>query len=141
MLLVFANKQDLPNAMNAAEITDKLGLHSLRQRHWYIQSTCATSGEGLYEVRAQCEQRLRAAGGLSGAPVEMGWCWACLESAREHSRDCRTSLAWTASPVHMCPSRGLLAPVPLLSTGPRLAVQQHRQQGLSGGSSGGLSLF
>ena len=34
MLLVFANKQDLPNAMNAAEITDKLGLHSLRQRNW-----------------------------------------------------------------------------------------------------------
>ncbi|KAK2099547.1 Arf GTPase arf1 [Saguinus oedipus] len=29
VLLVFANKQDLPNAMNAAEITDKLGLHSL----------------------------------------------------------------------------------------------------------------
>ncbi|CAN8239201.1 unnamed protein product [Cochlearia groenlandica] len=49
VLLVFANKQDLPNAMNAAEITDKLGLSSLRQRHWYIQSTCATSGEGLYE--------------------------------------------------------------------------------------------
>ncbi|XVF05916.1 hypothetical protein REPUB_Repub06bG0002900 [Reevesia pubescens] len=49
VLLVFANKQDLPNAMNAAEITDKLGLHSLRQRHWYIQSTCVTSGEGLYE--------------------------------------------------------------------------------------------
>ena len=34
LLLVFANKQDLPNAMNAAEITDKLGLHSLRQRSW-----------------------------------------------------------------------------------------------------------
>ncbi|CAL9764958.1 unnamed protein product, partial [Musa acuminata subsp. burmannicoides] len=49
VLLVFANKQDLPNAMNAAEITDKLGLHSLRLRHWYIQSACATSGEGLYE--------------------------------------------------------------------------------------------
>ncbi|KAJ3693764.1 hypothetical protein LUZ60_009244 [Juncus effusus] len=59
VLLVFANKQDLPNAMNAAEITDKLGLHSLRQRHCdivffyilcrYIQSTCATTGEGLYE--------------------------------------------------------------------------------------------
>ncbi|CAN8099436.1 unnamed protein product [Discula destructiva] len=48
-LLVFANKQDLPNAMNAAEITDKLGLHSLRSRQWYIQSTCATSGDGLYE--------------------------------------------------------------------------------------------
>ncbi|XP_034050543.1 ADP-ribosylation factor 1-like [Thalassophryne amazonica] len=49
VLLVFANKQDLPNAMNAAEITDKLGLHSLRQRNWYIQATCATSGDGLYE--------------------------------------------------------------------------------------------
>merc|ERR1712142_509534 len=39
VLLVFANKQDLPNAMNAAEITDKLGLHSLRNRQWYIQAT------------------------------------------------------------------------------------------------------
>ncbi|KAA8531658.1 hypothetical protein F0562_006625 [Nyssa sinensis] len=48
-LLVFANKQDLPNAMSVSEITDKLGLHSLRQRRWYIQSTCATSGQGLYE--------------------------------------------------------------------------------------------
>ena len=37
VLLVFANKQDLPNAMNAAEITDKLGLHSLRQRHWFAK--------------------------------------------------------------------------------------------------------
>ncbi|KAH9524914.1 hypothetical protein Btru_028246 [Bulinus truncatus] len=48
-LLVFANKQDLPNAMNAAEITDKLALHNLRNRAWYIQATCATSGDGLYE--------------------------------------------------------------------------------------------
>ncbi|GKD95387.1 ADP-ribosylation factor isoform X2 [Tanacetum coccineum] len=32
VLLVLANKQDLPNAMNAAEITDTLGLHSLRKR-------------------------------------------------------------------------------------------------------------
>ena len=49
VLLIFANKQDLPNAMNAAEITDKLGHHSLRNRNWYIQATCATSGKGLYE--------------------------------------------------------------------------------------------
>merc|ERR1719174_3527426 len=49
VLLVFANKQDLPNAMTAAEITDKLNLHSLRNRNWYIQATCATNGEGLYE--------------------------------------------------------------------------------------------
>lgn len=49
VLLVFANKQDLPNAMTAAEITDKLQLHSLRNRNWFIQSTCATTGDGLYE--------------------------------------------------------------------------------------------
>ncbi|XP_074658902.1 ADP-ribosylation factor 1-like 2 [Tubulanus polymorphus] len=49
VLLVFANKQDLPNAMNAAEVTDKLGLHDIRSRSWYIQATCATSGDGLYE--------------------------------------------------------------------------------------------
>ena len=49
LLLVFANKQDLPNSLNAPEITDKLGLHSLRQRQWYIQATCATTGDGLFE--------------------------------------------------------------------------------------------
>merc|ERR1712206_7292 len=49
VLLVYANKQDLPNAMSAAEVSEKLGLHSLRSRQWYIQSTCATSGDGLYE--------------------------------------------------------------------------------------------
>ena len=35
--------------MNVAEITDKLHLHSLHSHNWYIQATCATSGEGLYE--------------------------------------------------------------------------------------------
>ena len=102
VLLVFANKQDLPQAMQVktpsahpasaarpsrglggiarvcmcmdlpmnpvrhasayarrchslsctqcAEITDKLGLHALRQRTWYIQSTCATSGEGAGRI-------------------------------------------------------------------------------------------
>lgn len=32
VLLIFANKQDLPNAMPAAELTEKLGLNSLRNR-------------------------------------------------------------------------------------------------------------
>mmetsp|Transcript_891 Transcript_891/g.2070 ORF Transcript_891/g.2070 Transcript_891/m.2070 type:complete len:182 (+) Transcript_891:99-644(+) len=49
VLLVFANKQDLPNAMTAAEVTEKLGLHNLRHRQWFIQSACATTGDGLYE--------------------------------------------------------------------------------------------
>ncbi|XP_072030035.1 ADP-ribosylation factor 1-like isoform X2 [Amphiura filiformis] len=48
-VLILANKQDLPNAMNCGEVTDKLGLHTLRGRTWFIQATCATSGDGLYE--------------------------------------------------------------------------------------------
>jgi len=48
-LLVFANKQDLPNAMTAAEVTEELGLHNVKNRQWFIQSACATTGDGLYE--------------------------------------------------------------------------------------------
>lgn len=36
VLLVFANKQDLPGAMSCPEITDKLGLHTIRGRTWFI---------------------------------------------------------------------------------------------------------
>ncbi|XP_003967149.1 ADP-ribosylation factor 4-like [Takifugu rubripes] len=48
VLLVFANKQDLPNALAISDLTDKLGLHGVRNK-WYIQSACATNGSGLYE--------------------------------------------------------------------------------------------
>ncbi|XP_001984949.2 ADP-ribosylation factor 1 isoform X2 [Drosophila grimshawi] len=49
VLLIFANKQDLPNAMNVDEITEIFGLNSLKNRIWHIQAACATSGDGLYE--------------------------------------------------------------------------------------------
>ena len=49
VVLVFANKQDLPNAMSAPEVTEMLGLHNLRMRKWFIQAACATTGDGLYE--------------------------------------------------------------------------------------------
>lgn len=49
ILLVFANKQDLPNAMSVNEVTERLGLNQIRNRQWYIQATCATTGDGLYE--------------------------------------------------------------------------------------------
>ena len=49
VLLLFANKQDLPNAMAISEMTDKLVLQSLRNITWYVQATCATQGAGLYE--------------------------------------------------------------------------------------------
>lgn len=49
VLLVFANKQDLPNAASTSEIVNALALPNLRQRTWYIMSCCATNGEGLFE--------------------------------------------------------------------------------------------
>ncbi|KAF2068713.1 hypothetical protein CYY_009965 [Polysphondylium violaceum] len=49
-ILVFANKQDLPNAMSIPEVVDRLDLHSLESnRKWFIQGTSAGSGDGLYE--------------------------------------------------------------------------------------------
>jgi ADP-ribosylation factor 1/2 len=49
VLLVFANKQDLPNAMKVQEVTERLGLNKLRDRQWYIQGCSAPTGDGLYE--------------------------------------------------------------------------------------------
>lgn len=48
VLLVFANKQDLPNALSCADLTKTLELHTLKQ-DWHVHATCATSGKGLYE--------------------------------------------------------------------------------------------
>jgi len=49
VLLVLANKQDLPHAVRPSEMADKLGLHGLKSRQWYIQATSATTGDGVCE--------------------------------------------------------------------------------------------
>jgi len=49
IILIFANKQDLPNAVSTSELSEKLGLNTLKGRQWYIQATCAPDGTGLYE--------------------------------------------------------------------------------------------
>lgn len=48
-VLVFANKQDLPNAMPVADLTHELGLPAMKNRKWFVQACCATNGTGLYE--------------------------------------------------------------------------------------------
>lgn len=35
--------------MSPAEVTEKLGLHKMRERSWYVHPSCATTGEGLFE--------------------------------------------------------------------------------------------
>ena len=76
IILIFANKQDLPDgeshscgvhyleylhpllkttffpffaAMKPVEVQEKLALTKLRDRQWYVQPSCATTGDGLYE--------------------------------------------------------------------------------------------
>ncbi|KAG7652812.1 P-loop containing nucleoside triphosphate hydrolase [Arabidopsis suecica] len=52
-VLVYGNKHEVPGAMSASEISNKLDLTSLRkknwQRNWHVQSSCAFSGDGLHE--------------------------------------------------------------------------------------------
>jgi len=47
--LVYINKQDLPGAMTASELAEKLGLHGMKHGRWYIQPACATTADGIYE--------------------------------------------------------------------------------------------
>lgn len=49
ILIVLANKQDLPNAMNVKEIYENLDFEKLRTNRKTIIATCATSGDGLNE--------------------------------------------------------------------------------------------
>ncbi|PSS21069.1 ADP-ribosylation factor like [Actinidia chinensis var. chinensis] len=47
--LIFANKQDLPGALDAAAVTEALELHKIKNRQWAIFKTSAIKGEGLFE--------------------------------------------------------------------------------------------
>eukprot|EP00938_MAST-03A_sp_MAST-3A-sp1_P007259 g7259.t1 len=47
-VLIYANKQDMPNAHNASMIADKVGTQYLRNKT-YIQPASALTGDGLYE--------------------------------------------------------------------------------------------
>eukprot|EP01113_Clastostelium_recurvatum_P028642 TRINITY_DN3461_c0_g1_i1.p1 TRINITY_DN3461_c0_g1~~TRINITY_DN3461_c0_g1_i1.p1 ORF type:complete len:205 (+),score=36.62 TRINITY_DN3461_c0_g1_i1:1-615(+) len=49
LVLVFANKQDLPNAASESELVDMLELRRLKNRRWFMQPACAARGDGLYE--------------------------------------------------------------------------------------------
>lgn len=46
-LLVFANKQDLPSAMPVNEVSEALGLSSIRNRQWTVIQSSAVKGIGI----------------------------------------------------------------------------------------------
>lgn len=50
-VVVLANKQDLPGALNAEEITRRFKMKKYcSDRNWYVQPCCAITGEGLAEA-------------------------------------------------------------------------------------------
>ena len=50
LLLVFANKQDLPGAMKPDELSRRLKLDEIARDHiWKVEPSCATTGEGIFE--------------------------------------------------------------------------------------------
>lgn len=49
VFLVFANKQDLPDAMTEAEIINKLKLGEIKKHAWHIQKCSVLNGEGIEE--------------------------------------------------------------------------------------------
>lgn len=49
-VVILANKQDLPNAVQSSDLAQKLGLNQIRTHPWFIQGTCATNGDGLLEA-------------------------------------------------------------------------------------------
>jgi hypothetical protein len=52
---VYANKADLPQAVSVQEMARFLGLDSVAQgRPWYIQPSCAMTGDGLVEGLGAC---------------------------------------------------------------------------------------
>lgn len=48
--MVFANKQDMEQAMTPTEVANALGLPALKDRKWQIFKTSATKGIGLEEA-------------------------------------------------------------------------------------------
>lgn len=49
VLLVLANKQDMPQALKVEDVAKRLQLEKLIGCRWYIQGSSATTGHGLYE--------------------------------------------------------------------------------------------
>mmetsp|Transcript_15986 Transcript_15986/g.65754 ORF Transcript_15986/g.65754 Transcript_15986/m.65754 type:complete len:118 (-) Transcript_15986:1114-1467(-) len=49
ILCIFANKQDVRNALDAAAVAEGLGLNAVDNRTWTIVGTSATKGTGLDE--------------------------------------------------------------------------------------------
>ncbi|KAG2460221.1 ARL1 protein, partial [Polypterus senegalus] len=60
ILVVFANKQDMEQAMTPTEVANSLGLPALKDRKWQIFKTSATKGTGLDEAMEWLVEALKS---------------------------------------------------------------------------------
>lgn len=67
-VLVYANKMDLPSALEASEVSALLGLTRLADRAWHIQPSSALTGEGVEEGLAWLSRAIEPPPAPGGTP-------------------------------------------------------------------------
>ncbi|KAH3731692.1 ADP-ribosylation factor 1 [Pelomyxa schiedti] len=107
LVLILANKQDLPGGVNKDELADMLGMHRYKNRKWIIQPTSAVSGTGVTE-------------GLD-------WVYSNLQKVTfEPLVDARSQFMtlWCGVTVARCTSRNNGTPLRVLSGNPNVVADE-----------------
>ena len=48
-IMIFGNKQDMRGAVNPPQLIEQLHMNRYNNHSWYVQGTCAVTGEGIWE--------------------------------------------------------------------------------------------
>lgn len=67
-ILIFANKQDLADALSVAELSEALELVAVTTHSWHVQQSCAVTGDGLLDGLQWIAQRIRNSAKPAAAP-------------------------------------------------------------------------
>ncbi|KAK6174672.1 hypothetical protein SNE40_017905 [Patella caerulea] len=58
-IVVLANKQDLNGAMSASALIDGLNLRKFTDRKWFVQGTCAVTGDGIFPAMKELSRLVK----------------------------------------------------------------------------------
>ena len=110
-ILVLANKQDLPSALDECKIEAVLGLKKEfgQNFQWHLQPICAITGEGLDEgmemLHAMIAQRRKLKKSTSGIIKPHGQAFQNSESSKKNDASIKTSRKVQRSHSHHVLSR------------------------------------
>ena len=110
-ILVLANKQDLPSALDECKIEAVLGLKKEfgQNFQWHLQPICAITGEGLDEgmemLHAMIAQRRKLKKSTSGIIKPHGQAFPNSESSKKNDASIKTSRKVQRSHSHHVLSR------------------------------------